>query len=69
MHYTRLVDAFLAQDILDNRKVSLSAKLEATLELMSLGIEIKRESLSRQYPDLPREAIKQKLLEWLVYYD
>jgi len=63
------VASFLAQDILDNRKASLSGKLETALDLMSLGIEIKREALIRQYPDLSRETIEQKLVEWLIYYD
>ena len=69
MLYTPPVDPFLAQDILDNRKASLSAKLETALDMMSLGIEIKREALIRQNPDLSEEAIEQKLVEWLVYYD
>jgi len=69
MVYIPSVDPFLAQDILNNRKASLSAKLETALDMMSLGIEIKREALIRQNPDLSEEAIEQKLVEWLVYYD
>ncbi len=69
MLYTRCMDAFLAQDIKDNRRASLSAKLVTALEMMSLGIEMKRESLIRMHPELSEEAIEQRLVQWLIYYD
>jgi len=69
MSYNYAVDAFLAQDIKDNRAASLESKLKTALDLMSLGIEIKREALKREHPELPDEAIEQQLVQWLVYYD
>lgn len=63
------MDSFLALDIEDNRKASLPDKLAAALELMSLGIEMKRGSLARMYPQSSDEFIDERLAEWLIYYD
>lgn len=63
------MDAFLAQDIKDNRKATLEGKLQTALELMSLGIEIKREQIRRDHPNMPDEEIEQQLVQWLVFYD
>lgn len=63
------MDAFLAQDIKDNRKATLEGKLQTALELMSLGIEIKREQIRRDHPNMSDEDIERQLIQWLVFYD
>jgi hypothetical protein len=70
MLYTQSVDPFLAQDILDNRKASLSAaKLAAALELMSLGIKMKHVTLVREHPGASEAKIRQMLTAWLISED
>ncbi len=63
------MDAFLAQDIKDNRHLTLEGKLQTALELMSLGIEIKREQIRRDHPNMSDEDIERQLIQWLVFYD
>jgi len=60
------VDRFLAQDIEASRAVSLGDKLLEALNLMHVGIGLKREQLRSRNPHLTEAELEAKLDAWLA---
>lgn len=60
------MDPFLAQDIEASRKTPPAEKLVEALNLMRVGIELKREQLRRRSPELEEGELEKKLTHWLV---
>jgi hypothetical protein len=46
---------------------SPAAALRTALELFETGVEIKRESLKREYPEATDSEIDERLRQWLHY--
>jgi len=59
------VDALDAHDREQARQLSPAEKLEQALEVMRMGIRLKRLTLCRQYPDADEAEIDRRLAEWL----
>ncbi len=60
------MDPFLAQDIEASRTTPPGEKLVQALNLMRLGIELKREQLRRNEPELTEPELETKLKHWLA---
>ena len=60
------VDALRRDDIERARARSLEERLELAVEMMDLGIELKREWFVRKYPGETEEQIEVRLRAWLA---
>lgn len=60
------MDALQAHDREEAGQLTPAEKLQQALELMRTGISVKRQTLSRQYPDVDDAEIERRLAEWLA---
>jgi hypothetical protein len=60
------VDPFLKDEIERARRMSESDRLLRALEVMAMGIELKRTSLRERYPEASERDLEAKLEEWLA---
>jgi hypothetical protein len=60
------VDPLRQNDLERARETSAETKAAQALECMRLGIQLKRESLQRRFPDEDESAIEARLLRWLA---
>lgn len=59
------MDALRQQDIAAARAVSPAEKLRQALELMTVGIELKRANLARSLPGASEQELANALAAWL----
>jgi hypothetical protein len=64
-----MVDALDAHDRELARALRPEEKLAQALELMSLGIQLKRATLQRRFPGLDEQGIQQLVTSWLTADD
>jgi hypothetical protein len=60
------VDILRRDDIERARKTPPEVKALQALEMMRLGIRLKRDALKRQFPSEEAEAIEARLRRWLA---
>jgi hypothetical protein len=63
------MDALRKHDIEVAQKMSLAEKLEATLQAMADGYELKRIQLKLRYPNLKKAEIEVLFRKWLLSED
>jgi hypothetical protein len=59
------MDALLADDREQARRLTPAEKLRQALEVMRAGIRLKRSTLRRQFPEVDEAEIDRRLGEWL----
>lgn len=59
------MDALAESDVLLERSLTPAQKLSQALELMSLGLRLKRETLRRDNPDATDAEVERLYLAWL----
>jgi len=60
------MDALQAHDHEEASQLTPAEKLGQALEIMRTGIRVKRQTLSRQYPDADDPEIERRLTQWLA---
>lgn len=63
--YARLVDPLREHDIRLARETAPATKLAQALELMQMGLRLKRATLRRLHPDVSEQEIERLFAEWL----
>ena len=63
------MDALQRHDIETARATDPGVKIAQALELMSMGLRMKRAALAREFPDASDEEIEEKFVAWLLEND
>jgi hypothetical protein len=67
--YIETVDPLKADDIAQARRTPPAEKLRQALDLMAMGIELKRDNLRRRHPAESDDEIQARLQRWLDRVD
>ncbi len=63
------MDPLREQDILEAERERPEVKLRQALEMMALGLKLKRASLREQNPDASEEELQRLFEQWLLEND